>query len=250
MPSSVAIVMPAFNEADGIVGFLGEVDDAFADWPGEATIVVVDDASTDGTPATAARAAESSRAGIVVVEQVDNRGHGPTTVHAYRQGLDRGADVVVQVDGDGQCSGREIRAVADRTRQTSAIVCGRRVGRVDPWYRRVITAGLTFYLRVLFGVSEPDANCPLRGYPRAMLEPMLERLPEDALIPNVYLSVLAAHDEGMLRVPVHHRERRGDSPVGSTWRSARRGIPRRLVKLVQGAIRESWELREGLRSQP
>jgi glycosyltransferase involved in cell wall biosynthesis len=46
---SVAVAVPAYNEADGIAGFLGEIDRALISHVSSLRMIVVDDASTDST---------------------------------------------------------------------------------------------------------------------------------------------------------------------------------------------------------
>ena len=66
----VSIMLPAYNEREGVRVVIRETREAMRDWPGTWEIVVVDDASTDGT-------GEVARAdGVRVVRHVENRGAG------------------------------------------------------------------------------------------------------------------------------------------------------------------------------
>ncbi|MFM8945696.1 MAG: glycosyltransferase, partial [Actinomycetota bacterium] len=92
---SVVVVLPTYNEAQNIERLLGALGEAIP----QATLLVVDDASPDGTGRIAdACAAASSR--IKVIHRAAKEGLGS----AYRQGfswaLDRGFDVVVSMDSD------------------------------------------------------------------------------------------------------------------------------------------------------
>jgi hypothetical protein len=105
---------------------------------------------------------------------------------------------------------------------------------------------------VAFGVSASDPNCPFRAYPRATLEDMLAVLPADAMIPNVYLTVVAGRRGlDVVEVPVRHQVRRGDSAEGTMWGNRKRAIlvPRRLVSFVRKALAESLGVAPTLRHQ-
>ncbi len=56
----IAVVMPAYNEADGIEGFLDEIVSTFTSHSLEPVIGVIDDTSTDDTAAVLTRYSERS----------------------------------------------------------------------------------------------------------------------------------------------------------------------------------------------
>ncbi|HEV2719603.1 MAG TPA: glycosyltransferase family 2 protein [Thermoanaerobaculia bacterium] len=91
----VAAVVPAYNVAEAITAVLRQIP------PLVRTIVVVDDASTDGTAAVADRCAEIDQR-VLVVHHDQNRGVGGAMITGFRTAIDAGADVVVKIDGDGQ----------------------------------------------------------------------------------------------------------------------------------------------------
>jgi hypothetical protein len=109
----------------------------------------------------------------------------------------------------------------------------------------IMTRLVRSYVHFSFGVLARDPNCPLRGYEAAILRDLLEILPENALVPNLYLTVLASRRGlALLEVDVSHRVRRGRSAEGSTWaRKARSPIPWRLVRFSVAALRESRAFR-------
>lgn len=100
----VAVVIPARNEAP----FVGEVIRAMPACVD--SVVVVDDASTDGT-GEAARAVGDSR--VEILRHQANMGVGGAMVTGYRRALEVGADVIVKMDGDGQMSPDDLPALLD-----------------------------------------------------------------------------------------------------------------------------------------
>ena len=242
----VAVAIPAYNEADGIAEFLHEIDAALAPSVARLTLVVVDDASTDGTADVVDGLRDALSADVVLERRDVNRGHGPNLRLAYDRALDSGADIVLQVDGDGQFLGADLRRLLVLLEDGAPSVCGVRRFRQDPWVRMTLTKLVRFYVSGAFGVPTRDANCPLRGYHAPVLADLLAQLPRDAMVPNLYLTILAAQQGvTMVEVDVTHRVRRGVSAQGTTWGTRRRRtvVPWRLVTFSVGALRESVEFR-------
>ena len=89
----VAVVVPAFNEADKIARTIRSVP-GFVDH-----VLVVDDGSGDATARIAAR---SGRRGLEVLVHARNRGVGAAIATGYRRALVLGADATAVMAGDAQ----------------------------------------------------------------------------------------------------------------------------------------------------
>lgn len=226
--SRVAVAIPAFNESEGIAEFLLEIDNALS--PHASTVlVVVDDCSTDGTADVLETVRSKLEAELVVATTEHNSGHGPALLEAYRRALDTGAQYILAVDGDGQFLGSDLRRLLILLEDGGEGVCGVRRFRYDPWFRMLMTGWLRRYVSSYFGVPTRDANCPLRGYRAELLDGLLRRIPQRSLVPNLFLTILAARRGATLvEVDVNHRVRRGQSDTGtmfvgsSTWMTIRR----------------------------
>lgn len=90
----IAVVIPAFNEADNIGYVLDQIPAEVCGLP--TATLVVDDGSRDGTEEVAAAH------GAVVARHVVNRGGGAALRTGYRLMVDSGAAIVVTLDADGQ----------------------------------------------------------------------------------------------------------------------------------------------------
>ena len=235
MSISIAFAIPAYNEAGGIVDFVRAIDLQFKDWDGDVTFVIVDDCSSDAT----VRLLEDAEVGLAselqLIKATTNSGHGPTVLRAYREAIRTGADLTLQIDGDGQFDPEDIRRVADSLRSLKCdVVMGRRRFRRDPWFRKVLTLALRTSLRLRTGLPVTDPNCPLRGYRSDALEGLLRSVPDAALVPNIYLALLAHRARlRTVEITVEHLER-GHGPQGTMWgtRQRRFAIPKRLVLFV------------------
>src|SRR4051812_19938649 len=95
----IAVVIPAFNEADKIARTIRSVP-GFVDH-----ILVVDDASRDGTGALVERiarrrAGRGSHRGLELLSHARNRGVGAAIATGYRRALALGADATAVMAGD------------------------------------------------------------------------------------------------------------------------------------------------------
>jgi len=79
--TSVCVVMPAYNEQDGIASFLEELSGALAGY--SASFIVVNDCSKDAT-GEAVESLASTGFPVTLVDNTVNSGHGPSTMNALR----------------------------------------------------------------------------------------------------------------------------------------------------------------------
>ena len=94
--------MPAYNAEKTLERTLHDIPPGVAD-----DIILVDDASRDGTAALA------RRLGLHVVVHPKNRGYGGNQKTCYRTALERGADIVVMVHPDHQYDPTVIPALVE-----------------------------------------------------------------------------------------------------------------------------------------
>jgi glycosyltransferase involved in cell wall biosynthesis len=218
--------MPAYNEAEGIGGFLVELNAALGRWDPE--FIVVDDASTDGTCAAVREVANAKP--VVTVEvhvNAENRGHGPSTLTALRLGLSHDPDAVVAIDGDGQFTGSDVARVVQALFDTDAEIAeGVRTARGDAFYRQATSLATQALVWSRCRTWPEDANTPLRAYRPRVLQALLKDVPENALTPNLIISALSRRQRLTIAiVPVASLPRRGSSAHGSTWESRRASLP-------------------------
>ena len=91
----ILVVLPTYNEVENMPVVLPRIREAVPD----AHVLVVDDASPDGT-ADKADALGAELGNIEVLRRSGARGLGPAYADGFAQGLDRGFDVLVGMDAD------------------------------------------------------------------------------------------------------------------------------------------------------
>jgi glycosyltransferase involved in cell wall biosynthesis len=166
------VVVPTFNEIDNIDRLLREVR-AVAP---EATILVVDDGSPDGT-ADRADALGAELGGITVLRRKEKNGLG----HAYRAGLrraiDDGAEICVQMDADLSHDPLVLPALIGNVEHGADLAIGSRYvpgGRTVNWpsRRRWLSRWGNRYAAGVLGLAINDVTAGYRAYSSAALERM------------------------------------------------------------------------------
>ena len=155
------IVVAAYNEADRLEATLR---DLLTTGPGRVDIVVVDDGSTDATRSVAARFP------VWTLRHPINCGQGAAIRTGIAFALDRGADVIVTFDGDGQHDASDISGlVAPILERRADVVLGSRfLGRaIDmPTGRRLLLAAARWFTRLVARVAVTDPQNGLRAFSR------------------------------------------------------------------------------------
>jgi glycosyltransferase involved in cell wall biosynthesis len=208
----IAVVIPAYREAQLIAGTLSTLPD-FVD-----AVYVVDDGSPDGT-ARVARQCGDPR--VRVLRHALNLGVGAAIVTGYRAALAEQADAVAVMAGDAQMDPRDLRSVlAPVVAGRAEYVKGNRFRSAErtnmPLLRRAAGKVLSFVTRLASGLDVDDCQC---GY-TAISRHALSALPLDDLwrgfgYPNDLLLLLAQHGLRVNEVtvrPVYGNEQSGVRP--------------------------------------
>jgi glycosyltransferase involved in cell wall biosynthesis len=233
---TVAVVVPAYNEEALVAQTIAGIPD-FVD-----RIVVVDDASTDGT-ADRARAIAGHR--VEVVSHERNRGVGAAIVTGYKRVLAERLDVAVVMAGDNQMDPEELEAILGPVlagevdyAKANRLISGR-AWEAIPHSRYFGNAVLSLLTKIASGywhVADSQA-----GYTAISLD-ALERLDLDRVytrygFPNdllVHLNVINAHVRDVPSRPIYNVGERSGIRIRSV-------VPRISWLLLNGFF---WRLRE------
>jgi glycosyltransferase involved in cell wall biosynthesis len=150
------VLIPAFNEAGAIAGVVREVQGAQPGTP----ILVVDDASTDGTDQRA------RAAGADVLRLPYHLGLGGVVQAGYKLAYELGYDYVIRVDGDGQHDPKYIPMLLAKLRESGChMVIGSRFQNRDNGYTSTIRAlGIWFFRLVLRPILGKPVRDPTSGF--------------------------------------------------------------------------------------
>jgi glycosyltransferase involved in cell wall biosynthesis len=223
----IAVVVPAHNERRLIARAVSCIP-SFVDH-----VIVVDDASSDGTSAALAG---HSRPNLVVLRHEENRGVGAAVVTGYRESIRLGADVAVVMAGDAQMDPDDLpRLLGPVVRAEAEYVKGDRlswpgVHRVMPLERLIGNHVLTWATKLCSGFWEVrDSQCGYTAVSTDLLASMdLEQLFPRYGFPNDFLAHLRMCKGRLAQVPV--RPIYGSERSGISWRIAAFGVPKVLAR--------------------
>jgi dolichol-phosphate mannosyltransferase len=172
VPVRVAVVVPTYNEAENIVAVCERIR---ASLP-EADIVVVDDASPDGTAALARQAAERL-GGIVVLERSGKQGLGAAYRDGFALAIERGAEICVQLDADLSHDPAVLPALVANVEHGADLAIGSRYvpgGIIEDWpsRRRALSRWGNRYVAGVLGLAVNDATAGVRAYAVSALQRM------------------------------------------------------------------------------
>ena len=162
------IIMPTYNERQNLEIIAGRVRESVP----EADLLVVDDNSPDGTGDLADKLAETDQH-IQVMHRTEKAGLGRAYVAGFSWALERGYDVIVEMDADGSHRPEDLHRLLTALADADAVIGSRYVpgGTVVNWpkSREFLSRGANIYNRVMLGVSVKDATGGFRAYRAATL---------------------------------------------------------------------------------
>jgi dolichol-phosphate mannosyltransferase len=218
---SLSLVLPAYNEAEGIAAAVAEADDALGRFAADYEVLVVDDGSRDATAAIVAAVARD-RPRVRLLRHDRNRGYGA----ALRTGFEAArGDLVAFTDADGQLDPADLERLVPLS-DRFPVVAGYRRDRQDPWRRRFFSWGYNLLARRLVGTGVRDCDCALKVFRRDALHRLL---PESThfFVNTEMLARARRLGLAVAEVGVAHRPRRhGHSKVSLA------DIPRTLAVLL------------------
>lgn len=176
-PRKVVVVIPTFNEAGNIEAVIAGVIAALPD----ASILVVDDNSPDGTADLVESYAEQLPKTFVGFVHVHRRQTKAGLGAAYRDGfaraLDMGATICVQMDADLSHHPMYLPAIVSVVDMGADASLGSRYipgGRIENWppLRRFLSRWGNRFAAGMLGLAINDATSGYRAYSRSILERM------------------------------------------------------------------------------
>jgi len=211
----ILIIIPAYNEEKSLPGVIRDLRENIS----HADILVINDGSRDRTEMVA------RDLGVMVLGLPFNLGIGGAMQTGYRYAEQKGYDIAIQFDGDGQHVATEVNVLLGGLQQGNAdIVVGSRFlkpGEYRPSFFRKL--GIRIFSMVLSNILRmrvTDTTSGFRVANRRVIEFFARSYPED--YPEVE-SLVLLYRAGMIirEVPVVMRERTGGrssiTPIRSVY---------------------------------
>jgi glycosyltransferase involved in cell wall biosynthesis len=161
----LVIIIPALNEEASIQSVIKSIPENLPGFD-QVQSIVVDDGSTDRTAELA------QAAGAKVVSHGQNRGVGAAFSTGIQAALTAGADLIVNMDGDGQFDPQTIPGLVQPILDVQAdfVTCTRFADKKNipsmPWVKRYGNRMVAGIINILTGGHFTDVSCGFRAYTR------------------------------------------------------------------------------------
>lgn len=169
MSGGVLVIIPTYNEWESLPGVVDRLRRAVPD----AHVLVADDNSPDGTGQLADDLAAHDDH-VHVLHRAGKEGLGKAYLAGFAWGLERGYDVLVEMDADGSHRPEELPRLLAQIPHSDVVLGSRWVpgGSVVNWpaSRRVLSQGGSLYTRLALGIPTRDATGGYRAYRSTALQ--------------------------------------------------------------------------------
>ncbi len=145
-------IIPGYNEARHIGDVISEVKKYCKN------IVVVDDGSKDKTYEIA------SSKGVTVLRHVINLGKGAALRTGCDYALERGADILIAIDSDGQHEPKEITGFLKKLEGKDIVFGYREFSKHMPFIFRFGNRSINLITKLLYGIDLQDTQCGYRAF--------------------------------------------------------------------------------------
>jgi len=215
--ATALVIVPTFSERDNLPVLV----DALMQHP-NVSLLVVDDASPDGTGDVADALARQHPGRIEVMHRTGRRGLGRSYIDGIRRAIERPVDVICQMDADLSHDPRQLPALIAGTAHADVVLGSRYVpgGGIVNWpkRRRLLSRFANLYIRLVTRLRARDCTSGYRCWRRATLA----SLPLDDFASDGYsflvemLYVAQGLGARITEVPITFVERRqGESKLSS-----------------------------------
>lgn len=206
----ILVVIPTYNERENLDTLVRQILSV----PGYA-ILVVDDASPDGTGEIADSLAQEFPGRVEVIHRRGRRGFGRSYVEGMQRALATGADLICQMDADLSHDPKYLPDLVAATDRFDVVIGSRYLRGISvvnwPLRRLILSTFANWYVRTITGLRLRDCTANFRCWRREALT----RIPLDRIASDGYAFVVETAFEAARRgcrigeVPIVFIERRG-----------------------------------------
>ena len=231
-----AVIIPTYNEAGNIV----EVSERVLAQPGVTWLIIVDDASPDGTGDLADQLHDRYPRRVRVVHRAGKLGLGTAYRAGFCEAMALGADRLITMDADGSHDPAIIPAMLAASGNADLVIGSRYVtggGTRDwGWHRQILSSWANRVAHLAAGLKAHDGTSGFRCY----TSDLLQRVPLDAIQSNGYSYLVEI---------LYHCQRAGAriTEVPIVFRDRRRGASKlsraEILHAIGTVFRLAWRRR-------
>jgi dolichol-phosphate mannosyltransferase len=164
------VIVPTYNERDSIAEVAHRL---FTSSPAGVDLLVVDDASPDGT-AELVRELKARHPQIELLERPQKLGLGTAYIQGFGWARERGYEAVVEMDADLSHDPADVPRLLDALTDSDLVIGSRYVpgGRVENWptSRKRLSMLGNWYSKLLLGFPVHDSTSGFRAYRMDVLQ--------------------------------------------------------------------------------
>jgi dolichol-phosphate mannosyltransferase len=224
MQGTAWLILPTFNEAENIAAVVEAARvELEASAPGAHRILIVDDASPDGTGAVADRLA-GEHEDVEVLHRASRQGLGLAYLAGFRRALAGGATYIFEMDADFSHDPADLGRLLAAVEDGADVALGSRYvdgGGVEDWglLRRLVSRGGCVYARTVLGLPVHDLTGGFKCFRREVLEAIeLDNVRSHGYSFQIELTLRAIEQGFVVReVPIVFRDRRHGHSKMSPW---------------------------------
>ena len=161
----ISVFFPCYNDEMTIVGLVEDASAALERLGCDHEVIVVNDGSRDGSLGVLLDL-QTRMTRLRVVNHEINRGYGAALISGIESAEN---DWIFYTDGDGQYDASEIDRLVELVSDDIDVVQGFKIGRGDPWYRKVIGRTYHHVVKTLFRLPIRDTDCDFRLFRRSSI---------------------------------------------------------------------------------
>jgi dolichol-phosphate mannosyltransferase len=174
------VCLPTYNERENLEPMVRRLGEVFAAHGLDGRVLVIDDASPDGTGEVADRLA-GELPHVYVLHRPSKEGLGPAYISGFRRALAERAELVLGMDCDFSHDPADVPRLVAAAGEADLAVGSRYVpgGAIRDWgpVRRLVSRAGCLYAQAVLGFSVRDSTSGFKCYRRRVLETIgLERI--------------------------------------------------------------------------
>jgi dolichol-phosphate mannosyltransferase len=227
---STVVIIPTYNERDNITRLVRALIQHVG-----VGVMVVDDASPDGTGAAAEDLTREFPDRVEVVHRTANRGFGRSYAEGIKRALTMPVEFICQMDADFSHDPATVPALVAALRDADIAIGSRyiRGGSVVNWplRRLILSRFANLYVRSITRLSPADCTSGFRCWRRAALA----ALPIEGFVSDGYAFVVE-----MLYVAAHQGRRVVEVPI--TFVERREGASKMSLGIIAESAITPWRL--------
>lgn len=234
-PALVTVVLPTYNERENLERIVTRVAEHGYH------VLIVDDDSPDGTGLIADRLS-GENPGVTVLHRTAKEGLGRAYAAGFERAHANGARIICEMDADFSHDPSSLPALVEAVERGAELAIGSRYvegGETPDWplYRRALSRGGNWYVRLLLGLPVGDSTAGFRAYDsEALMALDASTCLSSGYAFQVEMTLRAVEQHrSIVEVPIVFRDRQaGTSKMGTgivveaMWLVTRWGIRKRF----------------------